>query len=497
MDVTSLPGDLYRIAFKGPLANANMPQLNVAPATTETQRLSFSGNPDGGSIEVTMAGGATQTIFYSTVPATLLLEVQNKIAALIAPLGTPGTATVTGGPTDFDIVFTGQLALREIPPIVVTQPTTNLTPVGVAGAAATTLVEGNGLLGTTPVITPSTFLEGAGNSVQTLGFTGTGLISLAYNAVPAPASMTYDATTTPTTVKDHIESIPGIGVGNVPIVLGNPGGPYTVVISSAISPTFNPATALTKASGAVNFLAGTPQVQPVAATAVIGFAPVTVQPSSEVQRLTFSGTITGGSFTLSYGTNLTTTAIPWDAVPANLINNIQTRLDAIFGAETRSWPPNRRRRSRSRSPAALASANLAQLTAANSLTGGSVAVSTIVNGTGNTVETLALERHDRHVHHLLRQRPGYGHPDLHGGHRPHRRGRLGVPQHHPGPERQRGRPRRDDRPLHDRVRRPTGGPDGPAADDEGCRGAKSRRSPSAARSTRPARSAWPSASAPP
>ena len=47
--------------------------------------------------------------------------------------------------------------------------------------------------------------------------------------------------------------------------------------------------------------------------------------TSEVETITFGGTITGGSFVLRYG-NQNTGPIPWSSVNATLINSIQTAL---------------------------------------------------------------------------------------------------------------------------------------------------------------------------
>src|SRR5207249_4767018 len=49
------------------------------------------------------------------------------------------------------------------------------------------------------------------------------------------------------------------------------------------------------------------------------------------QTLTFSGTPTGGSFTLAYGPLLSAN-VNWDASPQTLLNNIQTAMNTLFGA---------------------------------------------------------------------------------------------------------------------------------------------------------------------
>src|SRR5262249_42704602 len=49
---------------------------------------------------------------------------------------------------------------------------------------------------------------------------------------------------------------------------------------------------------------------------------------SETQLLTFGGTVTGGTFALSFN-GATTAPIAWDATPANLVANIQAALNAL------------------------------------------------------------------------------------------------------------------------------------------------------------------------
>src|SRR5439155_13780464 len=52
---------------------------------------------------------------------------------------------------------------------------------------------------------------------------------------------------------------------------------------------------------------------------------------NELQRLTFSGAITGGTFTLTYG-SLLSAPVTWDVNPTTLVTNIQTALDTMVGA---------------------------------------------------------------------------------------------------------------------------------------------------------------------
>ena len=112
--------------------------------------------------------------------------------------------------------------------------------------------------------------------------------------------------------------------------------------------------------------------------------------ADEVQSLNFNGTITGGTFTISYP-GLTTAAITYSNVPATLIGNIQTALNGIFGAGNTLVAGS----GNSYTVAfqgALAKANLATLTATSSLTGTntSISIAVLSEGGGNEVQTFTL-----------------------------------------------------------------------------------------------------------
>ncbi|MCY2989616.1 MAG: DVUA0089 family protein, partial [Planctomycetota bacterium] len=113
----------------------------------------------------------------------------------------------------------------------------------------------------------------------------------------------------------------------------------------------------------------------------------------EVQRLTFGGTIAGGSsFTLTYNGNLTTETINWDATTSNLVSNIQTALDKIFGTGNTVVAAESSAVYTITFGGQLASANLAPLTVTPSLLGTAptLTVATVANGYGTAVQTLAL-----------------------------------------------------------------------------------------------------------
>lgn len=66
---------------------------------------------------------------------------------------------------------------------------------------------------------------------------------------------------------------------------------------------------------------------------VILFATTPGTGTNAVQTLTFSGTITGGTFKLAYADN-TTPAIHWSSTNATLVSNIQDALDKLRTIES-------------------------------------------------------------------------------------------------------------------------------------------------------------------
>ena len=116
--------------------------------------------------------------------------------------------------------------------------------------------------------------------------------------------------------------------------------------------------------------------------------------NNEVQQLTFSGLITGGTFTLSYGTNLVTQPIVWSATPATLVANIQAGLNGILGAGNTLVATTATPGVYSVTyQGSLANSNLQPLAAAAGLLTGtspSLVPSTLINGSGREVQTLTL-----------------------------------------------------------------------------------------------------------
>ena len=162
----------------------------------------------------------------------------------------PGAVTVSDvglpfGP--FKITFAGGLANTNPP---------QLTPDG-------TLLTGPSL----PALAVATTRDGAGNSLQTLTIRRSGQPAALVPGADAPAALAYTAATTAADVQTYLGTIPSLAAaGSVPLVLGKAGGPYVIVISNTVSPTFNPLTQLVRVAAGSN-VAATIQVEPPPATA--------------------------------------------------------------------------------------------------------------------------------------------------------------------------------------------------------------------------------------
>ncbi|MCY2986729.1 MAG: M36 family metallopeptidase [Planctomycetota bacterium] len=232
------------------------------------------------------------------------------------------------------------------------------------------------LTGTSPSLATSTVSNGTDSEVQLLTVGGlTGSLTLTYNGVAATSTLSAPYTgLTVAQVAAHLNTIPALN-GNV-AVLGSNGGPFSLVFLNALA-------------GANVSPLGT--VLGAGTTAVVS---TTTDGGSrhERQQLTFGGTIASGSFTLTYGANLTTGSIAWSATPSTLVNNIQAKLDGIFGAGNTVVAAQTGSLVTITFTGQWADANLAQLTATPTLTGSSptLTVSTLSQGGANEVQTVAL-----------------------------------------------------------------------------------------------------------
>jgi hypothetical protein len=109
--------------------------------------------------------------------------------------------------------------------------------------------------------------------------------------------------------------------------------------------------------------------------------------ANEVQRLAFSGQITGGDFTLGYGP-LTSAPIQWSDQANVLTPRIQSALDGMFGAGTAVAQATTDGDVEIDFGGALAGLDLVGVTVNNNLAGGSVAEENVADGGGNEVQKL-------------------------------------------------------------------------------------------------------------
>ena len=154
----------------------------------------------------------------------------------------------------------------------------------------------------------------------TLGTVTGRTFTLSYNGVNLSSPLTVVPGVSPTAaqVEANLNTIAALA-GNV-MVLGSDGGPFNILFG--------------------NSLAATNVSQIVA-------------DSSEVQQLTFGGTIdAGGTFTLTFGSNLSTAPITYDTSnSAANVTSIQNALNTILARATRWSQPSRTQSLRSPSPA--------------------------------------------------------------------------------------------------------------------------------------------------
>lgn len=274
----------------------------------------------------------------------------------------------------------------------------------------------------------------ANDEVQllTLGGTSGGTFRLAFQGTQTAAALTFTSGLAPTAaqLQANLETIAEL-TGNV-VVTGNAGGPFQIRFTNALSGQNVPALTVAAVTGGTSaavrtLIEGGPSL-PALSGAVKVFGPnggpftIVVdnatlgrplgQPlpqfntevvGNEQQRISFSGTITGGTFTLSYniGTNnLTTAPISFSSTPATLAQNIQDALNTMFfgspagqsgvlGVSVTAQSANDYLVT---FVGPLANTNVGPLSASGAgLTGGgTVSATTLLDGAGNTAVTLTI-----------------------------------------------------------------------------------------------------------
>lgn len=206
----------------------------------------------------------------------------------------------------------------------------------------------------------STSLGGT-NEVQTVTLTNAagGTFTLTY-AGQTTGAIAYDATAG--TVDTALEALSNIGAGDV-AVTGSAGGPYTVTFTSALAATN---VAEMTASGAS--LTGT----------------------NEVQRITITGTPTGGDFTLTYA-GQTTAPIAFDADAATVDAALEALSNIGPGDVTCGGGPLPDSFVTVTFTGTLASTNVAQMTAdGTGLTGGTAPAIAITTTTPGLAPSVAV-----------------------------------------------------------------------------------------------------------
>lgn len=132
------PTRFYQVWYTGQdfeYVASDPPTVLAGGGVTEAQRVTITGAPTGGTIQLTFNGQQTGTIAWNATAAT----VQTALQAL-STIGA-GNVTVTGGPgpgTAWTITFTGTLAVTDVAQMTATSALTG----GTAPAVAVTTITG-------------------------------------------------------------------------------------------------------------------------------------------------------------------------------------------------------------------------------------------------------------------------------------------------------------------------------------------------------------------
>lgn len=253
------------------------------------QTLTFGPAPSGGTFTITVGGLTTGNISYSATPATFASNMHTAIAAL-SGFGTNDVlVTYNSGSYLFDF-SQGRFSGTSVDAVTATH--TSLT----GGNSAIVVVHNQvGNAGTSQQDELSFPIAGSHTAtldeIQTLFTNATsGTFSLTVPGFGTSPALPFDAGRS--VIRTALEEL--VGVGNVDVSDG---------------PLFWRPTN-THHAVTINFqgdLAGTDVPQLIAAVVSGG--------ANEVQRLTMTGSPTGGTFTLTFGAN-TTSALPYTASPS-------------------------------------------------------------------------------------------------------------------------------------------------------------------------------------
>jgi hypothetical protein len=374
----------YRIHFCGELANQNLAPMTIASELTggsarlelvlngfttpidEIQRLAFS-DVEGGTFMLAAAGFSTAgAIEWSNTPSTLRENIQGALDAIYGE----GNAIVSLTATDvltstdvIDILFSKQLSKTNLPRL-------SLDDSQLTGASS------EGRL--------TTIVDGVGNDIQRLSFTGaideSSTFTLSYGPF-STAPITYSATESllKTRISDALSAPQVLGpFGQDAAVVRVTGNNQFDVFFGGVLGSFDMAPLTITGDGFVS-----------ASTVAEGFG-------NETQRLTFTGLITEGSnskISLRYGSRMVSGDILYSVDPATLQARIQSVLESsnMFGADNVTVIARSSSEYDVVFRGQVGSADLKALTVASTLTGGgTAALATIADGVGNEVHRYDL-----------------------------------------------------------------------------------------------------------
>ena len=396
---STLTSPVLTIQYTGALAGTDVPAIVI---TNEVQRLSFSAAPSGGTfkIRVVRPDGSAVTTGNIAASSSANTTANNIASALNSSLGAGSVTVSAANNKTYDITFSGpnvsgaNLALVTITSNSVT-PSLSITPQAVT----------DGMLDSGTVVA-TTVTDGIGNSVQRLNVGGTagGKLRIVFEGTQG-SELTVGPTLSAADVEASLNTI-SVLTGNVKVI-GHDGGPFLIVFSENLAGRAVPLLDTVVAGGA---------------TASVEQDTLAAVSSNEVQKLTFgatSGTIINAgtaTFTLSLpigqtGSSLTTQPIAYTNDPVALAANMQYALNMLLAVPGQGVAAGQLVLSDSSglghvivTPLTpidfaitfqdnMASVNWPQLSVSVTQGGGSnvtVTPSTIYNGAGNSVQTLAL-----------------------------------------------------------------------------------------------------------
>ena len=343
-----LPGSVVDVAFTGALSGTDVSQMTAnsnklttsittttpgVPARSEVQRLTATPTPILGTFTLTFGANTTSALQYTSTAAqiTTALEALASIGA--------GNVTCTGGPINsasVTVTFQG----------------------GLANTNVATITASSSMTGNPPTITVTTTTDGGPgpNEIQRIAASPTpitGTFTLTFGA-NTTASIAYNATAA--AIQAALELLASIGSGNISCTGGplSSGNPVDATFQGTLAQTD---VALMTASSSMTGQAGAVTV----AVTVNGAGPI-----NERQQIFESGTISGGTYALTYS-GQTTSALDFTSTASDVstaliaLSNIGPSDVTLDGGALNSLPIN------VEFTGSLAGTNVAEMSVSNSL----------------------------------------------------------------------------------------------------------------------------------